>query len=252
MILLFKLWSSFAMKASISRSIFFILFTFLSVFYVIPSFAEAPVVGLVVWVTGTMKASMPNSAARTLSRRSSVYESDTITTDKGGSGEIVFTDNSIVSVRNDTTLQIAKYRYSKGAAAGNNSEALNLIKGGFRTITGAITKENPDAYKANTPVATIGVAGTIYSAYFDRASKNLFTKLDKGKVFVSNDSGKITLAKSAAPNSKCGVDVYSKVSSDGAPIVLCDQPEIFLSDPPLIPVNFPSKQGGSVGSFCVS
>lgn len=241
-----------AMKAPISRTVVFILFTLISFFYVIPSYAQGSPIGLVVWVTGTMKAVMPNAAPRTLSRRSPVYESDTITTDKGGSGEIVFVDNSIVSLRNDTTLQIAKYRYNK-STAGGNSETLNLIKGGFRTITGAITKDHPESYKANTPVATIGVAGTVYSAYFDRASKNLFTKLDKGRVFVSNESGKITLAKTAAPNSKCGIDLYSQVSSDSAPIILCDQPVIFSSDPPLIPVNFPNeKGGGTVGSFCVT
>jgi hypothetical protein len=241
-----------AMKAPISRLLVFILLTLLSIFNMAPSFAETPVVGLVVWVTGTMKAAMPNASPRSLSRRSPVYETDTITTDKGGAGEIVFLDNSIVSVRNDTTLQIAKYHYAKNAPAGNNTETLNLIKGGFRTITGAITKENPENYKTTTPVATIGVAGTVYSAYFDRSTKDLFTKLDSGRVFVSNTAGKITLSKSPATKSKCAVDMYSKVSSDSAPIVLCDQPEIFLTDPPLIPVGFPSDKGGSVGSFCVS
>jgi lipoprotein-anchoring transpeptidase ErfK/SrfK len=244
-----------AMKAPALRSILLISLSALSAFHTTLSCAaDAPIIGLVVWVTGTMKAAAPNAAPRTLARRSPIYETDTITTDKGGSGEIVFKDNSIVSVRNETTLEIAKFRYAKGAPAGTNSEALNLIKGGFRTITGAITKENPQAYKANTPVATIGVAGTVYSAYFDRVANDLFTKLDRGIVYVSNSAGKITLNKSTpAQNSKCPRDVYSKVSASSSPVVVCDQPDIFLSDPPLIPVGFPSSSGGgSVGSFCVT
>jgi FecR-like protein len=241
-----------AMKGQTSRLVVFILLALISSFYTISSRAETPLVGLVVWVSGTMKASMPNAAPRTLSRRSPIYESDTITTDQSGSGQIVFTDNSILSIRSDTTIQIAKYRYAKGAPAGSNSETLNLIKGGFRTITGAITKENPESYKTNTPVATIGVAGTVYSAYFDRNANNLFAKLDQGRVFVSNAAGKITLTKSGSSNSKCAIDVYSEVSANSAPTVLCNQPEVFLSEPPLIPVAFPSKQSGTVGSFCVS
>lgn len=242
------------MKASLYHSIIIILFSLISIFYTTLSYAEAPVVGLVVWVTGTMKAAAPNSAPRNLTRKSPVYESDTITTDKGGSGQIVFTDNSILSLRNDTVLEIAKYHFKNNAPAGENSEALNVIKGGFRTITGAITKENPQSYKATTPVATIGVAGTVYSVYYEEGSKDLFTKLDKGKVFVSNDAGTITLTKdNAGSNSSCPANIYSKVSSGSRPEIVCRQPDVFVIEPPLIPVNFPSKSGGgTVGSFCVS
>ena len=232
--------------------LFFVTVT--SFIYPLVSIATPPVIGLVVWVTGTIKANMPGSTERTLSRRSPVYETDTLKTDSNSSGEVVFTDNSILSLRNSTTLEIAKYHFTKNAGA-NNSETLNLIKGGFRTITGAITKENPQSYKVNTPVATIGVAGTIYSAYFDAHAKDLFTKLDKGLVFVSNSEGQITLSKQpSSSNFGCGVDSYSQVSGDKKPIVICNPPKIFASDPPVIPVNFPSnnKAPGTVGSFCVS
>ena len=239
------------MIATIARSL---LLSFISIFCVCPLTSIAappPVIGLVVWVTGSIKASMPGAGERNLTRRSPVYQTDTLTTDGNSSGEIVFTDNSIVSLRNGTRLEIAKYHFNKNTAG--NSETLNLIKGGFRTITGAITKENPQSYKVNTPVATIGVAGTVYSAYFD--SHDLFTKLDKGVVFISNSQGKITLSKKpSTSDSGCGIDSYSQVSSDKKPVVLCNPPKIFASDPPLIPVNFPSnnKTPGSVGSFCVS
>jgi hypothetical protein len=241
------------MAGSFSRLCIFILFSSISCLYPSISPAASPVIGLVVWVTGSIKASMPGTGERTLARRSAVYETDILKTDSNSSGEIVFTDNSILSLRNDTTLEIAKYHFTKKADAGN-SETLNLIKGGFRTITGAITKENPQSYKVNTPVATIGVAGTVYSAYFDSHAHDLFTKLDKGMVFIVNDQGKITLSKQpSSSNSGCGIDSYSQVSGDKKPVVLCNPPKIFTSDPPLIPVNFPSnKAPGTVGSFCVS
>jgi len=231
-----------------------ILFSIIFCLYPLISTAAPETIGLVVWVTGSIKATMPGASERTLSRRSAVYQSDTLTTDSNSSGEIVFTDNSILSLRNNTTLEIAKYHFAKNTSAGN-SETLNLIKGGFRTITGAITKEDPQSYKVNTPVATIGVAGTVYSAYFDSHAADLFTKLDKGIVFISNSQGKITLSKQPSlNNSECGIDTYSQVSRDKKPVVLCNLPTVFINEPPLIPVNFPSsnKAPGSVGSFCVS
>jgi hypothetical protein len=256
----FNKWSSLAMKAFFAQPFRFFLFTLILIVYPLVNFAaesistQPPVAGLVVWVTGTMKAMMPGSSVRTLSRRSPIYESDTVITDSRSSGEIVFADNSILSLRNSTTMEISKYHFNKTSKTGN-SETLNLIKGGFRTITGAITKEDPQSYKVNTPVATIGVAGTVYSAYFDAHARDLFTKLDAGIVFISNDQGKITLSKQAAGSgSGCNIDTYSAVSGDNKPQVVCNQPGIFASDPPVIPVNFPSnnKAPGSVGSFCVS
>lgn len=38
----------------------------------------------------------------------------------------------------------------------------SLLKGGLRTITGAIGKRKPDAYQLRTTVATIGIRGTNY------------------------------------------------------------------------------------------
>ncbi len=52
---------------------------------------------------------------------------------------------------------------SGGAACGvggdNDGSALKLVKGGLRALTGAIAKQNPDAYRVDTPVATLGVRG---------------------------------------------------------------------------------------------
>ncbi|MBV8802459.1 MAG: FecR domain-containing protein [Gammaproteobacteria bacterium] len=241
------------MTGLISRlSIFFLCS--ISCVYPLTCNAAPTAIGLVVWVTGAIKATMPGTSERSLTRRSAVYEADTLTTDGNSSGEIVFTDNSILSLHNNTTLEIAKYHFTKNAVS-ENSETLNLIKGGFRTITGAITKENPQSYKVNTPVATIGVAGTVYSAYFDTHSQDLFAKLDKGVVFVSNSQGKITLSKQpSVSTSGCGIDSYGQVSGGSKPVVLCNPPKIFVNEPPLIPVNFPSsnKAPGTVGSFCVS
>lgn len=51
------------------------------------------------------------------------------------------------------------------AEGGDGSRAFfRLVKGGFRSVSGLIGKVNQDNYRVSTPVATIGIRGTRYSA----------------------------------------------------------------------------------------
>ncbi len=56
-----------------------------------------------------------------------------------------------------TELVTDEYAYG----GDNDGSALKLVEGGPRALSGAIAKQNPDAYRINTPVvATLGVRGT--------------------------------------------------------------------------------------------
>jgi hypothetical protein len=128
-----------------------------------PIFA-ADQVGQMVWVKGTVKALSVDQTSRTLQRRSPIYASDTLVTGASDEGQIVFTDNSVVVLRSDTEFKIDQYKFNKTSPS-EGQYAASVAKGGFRTITGLISKANPDNYRVNTPVATIGVRGTDYSIH---------------------------------------------------------------------------------------
>ncbi|MDP3858880.1 MAG: hypothetical protein Q8Q73_14075 [Stagnimonas sp.] len=54
---------------------------------------------------------------------------------------------------------------STADSGGETSRAFfRLVKGGFRSVSGLIGKVNQDDYRVSTPVATIGIRGTRYSA----------------------------------------------------------------------------------------
>jgi len=121
-------------------------------------------VGRVVWVKGDFIAERPDKTQRALKKSSIVFVSDTLMTDAKSQAQIVFTDTSLMTFRQDTKFIIKDYEYKpenkdKGSVG---KYAMDLVKGGFRTITGMIPKSNPDDYKVKTPVATIGVRGTEY------------------------------------------------------------------------------------------
>jgi hypothetical protein len=245
--------------AAIRRQIgFFFLFILLTTAsYATPPLPLPQIIGQVVWAKGTLKGTLPNAEARTLARRSAVYEHDTLMTDPTSTGEIVFTDDSVLTLREDSTVQIDKYKYGKGKAPNEDTFAINVVKGGFRTITGAISKNNPGGYVATTPVANIGVSGTAYSVYYNPAKKDMAAKLDKGGIVVSNSKGKVNLTKCPPGQKKgdagsgCVDSVYAQVGENAAPQAVAQQPAAFNSEPPITATEYP-KPSGEISSFCIN
>jgi hypothetical protein len=189
--------------------------------------AADEVIGQVIWVKGSVKATQ-GTVTRVLERRGALYAHDVITTDDTGSGEIAFTDSSVFTLRASTELKIDDYAYKKDQPPGTDKSVMTLVKGGFRTITGAIPKNNPDGYQMNTPVATIGVRGTDYSAYYT-AAEGLITRIDVGSISVKNESGTVELNKDIAK-------VYAQVKLNMAPAVLTKAPAVFVNQPVITPV----------------
>jgi hypothetical protein len=174
--------------------------------------ADAPqaAIGQVIWTKGIVQAQQPGQAPRTLQRRSVIYEHDSITTNKDGSGELSFVDNGVMSLNPDSEFRVDAYKYKKDAPAEDKS-VMTLVKGGFRTITGTIPKDNPDAYKITTPVATIGVRGTQYATVLS-PTKGLLLKIEKGVIDVTNGAGKIELSKCDHDNGSNNCNEYGVVS----------------------------------------
>ena len=96
----------------------------------------------------------------TLKRRSKVFEKDEIRVGKDGRAQFRMVDQALISLQENSVLQIKKYQFTEGGST--NSALLELLSGGLRTITGAIGKGNKKAYELRTPLATIGIRGTDY------------------------------------------------------------------------------------------
>ena len=92
-------------------------------------------------------------------RGTRLHEGDTIVTGAGGYAQLTMVDDAIVAVRPDTRLKVEIYRYS-GKADSSEKGVWGLVRGGFRTLTGWIGRNNKDAYAVRTPTATIGIRGT--------------------------------------------------------------------------------------------
>jgi len=119
------------------------------------------IIGQVIINVGELSA-QNRGATRNLNRRSSVYRGDTIHTGERSLTQIRLKDGALLSLRPHTELRLAEYRYN-GQQDGSELSIVELIKGGFRTITGAIGHKNKKNYQVRTSIATIGIRGTHYS-----------------------------------------------------------------------------------------
>ncbi len=93
---------------------------------------------------------------------SQIEDKDTLRTSAAGTLQVRFTDQSIVALREKSTFKLEQYAYAK-EKGGAQRAVFNLIKGGFRTITGFIGKSNQKSYSVKTAAATIGIRGTHYA-----------------------------------------------------------------------------------------
>lgn len=200
-------------------------------------------VAKVVWVKGTFKATSPDNKARTLNKTDPIYLHDTLSTDKGSQAQIVFTDDSMMTFRPGTEFYIFDYKLNtKGKQDG--SYIMNLIKGGFRTITGLIAKANPKQYKVITPVATIGVRGTDY-AIFLAEDGQLYVGQYKGSPCVSNDKNEELCLNNSIK--------YANVPTAGAPPVqLTKQPAVFELKAEIVKSTFTDVGGAAPGGGTTS
>src|SRR5713226_2478643 len=92
-----------------------------------------------------------------------VQAGDTIRVGPASNAQIRLTDESIVGLRPGTIFRLDEFAYS-GQGDGNERSLFTLLKGGFRTVTGAIGRlHSRERYAVRTPTATIGIRGTHYT-----------------------------------------------------------------------------------------
>ena len=123
--------------------------------------AQSPV-GEVEFSRGVGFAQSPGQNPRTLGKGLALKEGDRLTTSEGASAIIKLDDGTRMTVRPNSELVLQQYRFKENA--GDNNMLLQLVRGGFRALTGLISKRSPNAARVQTSTATIGIRGTDFDA----------------------------------------------------------------------------------------
>ncbi|MEX2523741.1 MAG: FecR family protein, partial [Gammaproteobacteria bacterium] len=179
---------------------------------------SATVAGKVVFATGNPVATNAAGTQRSLGRGDDVLAGDNLRTPSNSRLQVSFIDGAYISLQPDSEYKIEEYEYA-GQPDGSESAVYRLIKGGVRAVTGLIGKENPEAYKVETAVATIGIRGTGHNTRLcqgDCGDKDdgLYHNTWEGITYVRNDV--------AETNVPAGKGVY--VRDMNSPIQFLSQP----------------------------
>lgn len=94
--------------------------------------------------------------SRSLAVGSDVFAHEHIVTSDASTAQLLFLDKTSVSIGPHADLVLDSFVYNPNRGAGR--VVINAAQGAFRFITGA---QNPRDYTIKTPVATIGIRGTM-------------------------------------------------------------------------------------------
>lgn len=113
-----------------------------------------------------------------LSAGGSVFRDETVRTGRASSAKLVFLDQTNLAIGPTSSVVLDRFVFSGASSA--QAVSVNLARGAFRFTTGVLDKR---AYKISTPVATIGVRGTVLDIQSLRGRSRI-TLVDDGAALV--------------------------------------------------------------------
>src|SRR5438309_2156813 len=125
----------------------------------VPVRAQGAEAGRFLSVVGDVRVGREGAPQRVAQRAAEFYEGESIVTAVGALAQLRMTDGALMSVRGDTEIKLERFSYA-GEQDRNASFLMSVLKGGLRTITGAIGRQNRERYRITTSTVTIGVRGT--------------------------------------------------------------------------------------------
>ncbi|MES1155487.1 MAG: FecR family protein, partial [Pseudorhodoplanes sp.] len=99
---------------------------------------------------------LQGGAPRTLAAGSEVFANERIRTGEASTAQLLFLDKTSLSVGPRAELSLDRFVFDPNKGTGQ--VVLDTVRGSFRFVTGS---QNPTHYSIKTPVATLGIRGTI-------------------------------------------------------------------------------------------
>lgn len=117
-----------------------------------------------------------------LTTSSKIYKHDEINTNNNTKVQLLFVDNTIISIGKNSSFQVFNYVYDEKNK--KYEASFSMAKGTFRTITGNIGKIAPKKFNLKTKAASIGIRGTQIVLNITAQKEDIFCT--EGKILVQN------------------------------------------------------------------
>ena len=137
-------------------------------------------------VAAAVKNVVTAGGGRSLAAGGEVFQDETITTGVNSMTQLIFLDETSLSVGPESEVTLDRFVYNPATGAGD--VVLSTAKGAFRFITGS---QDPSNYQLKTPFANIGVRGTIVDCY--TAANGTYCTTQEGRVVLTVNGVTYTL-----------------------------------------------------------
>jgi hypothetical protein len=132
--------------------------------------ARSQEAGKALFVAGTVTLERVPPVA--LSQGDAVRVGDTIATGEKSRAQILMNDGARVALRASSRYRVDDFSLPASVGAPTQATATRadgvtiatLLKGGYRSSTGAVGKDGAGNYEVRTPIGTLGIRGTDYTA----------------------------------------------------------------------------------------
>jgi len=217
-------WRDFAMMTRLQTC----TLALCSACLIAPASALAQAAGRVLMTAGETSA-VRDGKVVPLTFGSSIEARDTLQTGPRSNLQVRLTDESILSLREQSQMRLEEYRFS-GKDDAQDAAVFRLVKGAFRTVTGLIGRRDNSRYAVRTPSATIGIRGTMYAAAVcDKDCKNADGSLAPDGLYgmvigQSQGTNKLALTNKAGETVLRQGQVFYVANDSSAPQLLLEPP----------------------------
>jgi hypothetical protein len=139
-------------------------------------------IGAAAAVRNQVNAGQQGAQAHALNVGGAIFQNDLVSTGVNSVAQLLFTDQTTLSVGPRSQVRLDRYVYDPNRGAGD--VAVSFTSGALRFITGS---QDPHNYQVSTPVASIGVRGTIVDLVM--SDGHMYGILDEGKCVFTLTNG---------------------------------------------------------------
>ena len=129
-------------------------------------------------VIGAAIGEITNQNNEKLSNGSKIFFGDTVVSNNNSNAQILFLDQTILTLGEDTELTIDEFIYDPNSHDG--SFVSNVKSGTVKFITGQISKKNPENLEVKFPSGTLGARGTEFVVLAENKNESTVVLLGPG------------------------------------------------------------------------
>ena len=148
----------------------------LLVFFLLPNLGKANTD--FIGVIGAAVGEITNQNNEKLLNGSKIFFGDTIISNQNSNAQILFLDQTILTLGEDTELTIDEFIYDPNSHDG--SFVSNVKSGTVKFITGQISKKNPENLEVKFPSGTLGARGTEFVVLAENKNESTVVLLGPG------------------------------------------------------------------------